>query len=47
LGQSDLKRQWTLAQQQVGRGFILTPGCSVPNENTDSELLRLPEVLGA
>lgn len=47
LSASDLKRQWTLAQQQVGRGFILTPGCSVPNESTDAELSRLPEVLGA
>lgn len=47
LSQSDLKRQWTLAQQQVGRGFILTPGCSVPNESTDSELARLPDLLGA
>jgi hypothetical protein len=47
LSQSDLKRQWTLARQQVGRGFILTPGCSVPNDSTDSELSRLPEALGA
>jgi hypothetical protein len=47
LSQSDLKRQWTLAQQQVGRGFILTPGCSVPNDSTDGELSRLPELLGA
>ena len=47
LSPSDLKRQWTLAQQQVGRGFILTPGCSVPNESTDAELSRLPDLLGA
>jgi uroporphyrinogen decarboxylase len=47
LSTDDLKRQWKLAQQQVGRGFILTPGCSVPNESTDAELSRLPELLGA
>jgi uroporphyrinogen decarboxylase len=47
LSPSDLKRQWGEAQQQVGRGFILAPGCSVPNDSTDSELSRLPEVLGA
>jgi len=43
----DLKRQWQTAQQQVGRGFILTPGCSVPNDSTDAELARLPDLLGA
>jgi len=47
LSAADLKKQWTTAQQQVGRGFILTPGCSVPNDSTDEELLRLPSVLGA
>jgi uroporphyrinogen decarboxylase len=43
----DLKREWQTAQQQVGRGFILTPGCSVPNDSTDAELTRLPALLGA
>jgi len=43
----DLKRQWQTAQRQVGRGFILTPGCSVPNDSTDAELARLPDLLGA
>jgi len=41
----DLKRQWQIAQQQAGRGFILTPGCSVPNDSTDAELARLPDLL--
>ena len=47
LSAGDLKRQWHTSQQQVGRGFILTPGCSVPNDSTDAELARLPELLGA
>jgi len=43
----DLRRQWQTAQQQVGRGLILTPGCSVPNDSSDAELSRLPDLLGA
>ncbi len=47
LSGADLKRQWQSAQQAAGRKFILAPGCSVPNETTDEEMLRLPRVLGA
>jgi hypothetical protein len=32
---------------KTGPRFILTPGCSVPNESTGDKLARLPQVLGA
>ncbi len=35
------------AQQAAGAKFILAPGCSVPNDTADEELLRLVNVLGA
>ena len=44
---ADLKRQWLTAQSQAGKRFILTPGCSVPNDSSDEELLRLPRLFGA
>ncbi len=47
LSEADLKEQWLTAQKAAGRKFILAPGCSVPNETTDEELLRLVKVLGA
>jgi uroporphyrinogen decarboxylase len=43
----DLKRQWTEAAQAAGKKFILTPGCSVPNDSSDEELSRLPKILNA
>jgi len=43
----DLKRQWTEAAQAAGKKFILTPGCSVPNDSSDEELSRLPKLLSA
>src|SRR5262245_15203507 len=43
----DLKRQWMQAKTAAGRKFILTPGCSVPNDSMDEELLRLPKMFGA
>ena len=42
-----IKEQWHAASQAAGRKFILTPGCSVPNDSKPDELLRLPQVLGA
>ena len=42
-----LRRQWQAAQTAAGKSFILAPGCSVPNETTDSELTRLVDVLEA
>jgi len=43
----DLKRQWMTARKAAGAKFILAPGCSVPNDSTDEELLRLPKLFGA
>ena len=42
-----MKQQWQAARKAAGKKFILTPGCSVPNDTTDAELLRLVDVLGA
>jgi uroporphyrinogen decarboxylase len=39
--------QWQAAQSQAGRRFILAPGCSVPDDTTDEELLRLVRLVGA
>jgi len=43
----DLKRQWADARKAAGAKFILTPGCSVPNDSTDAELSQLPKMFGA
>ena len=43
----DLRSQWQSAEKAAGRHFILTPGCSVPNDSTDEELSRLVHVLKA
>jgi uroporphyrinogen decarboxylase len=42
-----LKEQWQSAQAAAGQRFILSPGCSVPDDTADEELLRLVNVLGA
>lgn len=47
LTSEDLRRQWQSAAQAAGRKFLLTPGCSVPNDSTDAELARLPDLLHA
>jgi uroporphyrinogen decarboxylase len=47
LSENTLKEQWQAAVQAGGPKFILTPGCSVPNDSTPRELRRLPQVLGA
>ncbi len=43
----DLKRQWIEARKSAGAKFILTPGCSVPNDSTDEELSQLTKMFGA
>lgn len=43
----DLKREWITAKNAANKRFILTPGCSVPNDSTDEELMRLPQLMGA
>jgi uroporphyrinogen decarboxylase len=47
LSEADLRRQLESAREAAGKQFVLTPGCSVPNETTDSEMLRLTRVAGA
>jgi uroporphyrinogen decarboxylase len=47
LTSGDLRRQWQAAAQAAGRKFLLTPGCSVPNDSTAEELARLPDLLHA
>ena len=42
-----LKQQWAEAQRAAGKKFILAPGCSVPNDSTDEELLTLRRMFGA
>jgi predicted NAD-dependent protein-ADP-ribosyltransferase YbiA (DUF1768 family) len=47
LSSEQLRNQWQTAMNVAGSKFILTPGCSVPNDSTDEELSRLPQVVGA
>jgi uroporphyrinogen decarboxylase len=47
LGPSELRAQWNSARSAAGPKFILTPGCSVPNDSRPEELARLPQLLGA
>jgi uroporphyrinogen-III decarboxylase len=46
LSEQELKEQIADARKAAGPKFILTPGCSVPNESTTDELTRLPKALG-
>jgi uroporphyrinogen-III decarboxylase len=47
LSPAQIREQWQSASNAAGSKFILTPGCSVPNDSTDEDLSRLPQVLGA
>jgi uroporphyrinogen-III decarboxylase len=47
LSPETLRAQYETARKEAGARFILTPGCSVPNDSTDTELLRLPQMLSA
>ena len=47
LSSAQIRDQWQSAGNVAGSKFILTPGCSVPNDSTDEELSRLPQVVGA
>ena len=42
---SDIEAQWRSAQKAAGGKFMLSPGCSVPNDCTTEELERLPQAL--
>ena len=41
-----IRAQWKATAEAAGPKFILTPGCSVPNDTSPTELARLPSVLG-
>jgi uroporphyrinogen decarboxylase len=47
LSAETLRSQYESARKEAGKRFILTPGCSVPNDSTDAELSRLLQILGA
>jgi uroporphyrinogen decarboxylase len=47
LTDQEIRTQVEAASHGAGRKFILTPGCSVPNDCTTAELARLPQALGA
>ena len=43
----EIRAQWEAASQAAGKKYILTPGCSVPNDSSPAELELLPKTLGA
>jgi uroporphyrinogen decarboxylase len=43
----EIRAQWESASHAAGKKYILTPGCSVPNDSTTAELELLPKTLGA
>lgn len=45
LDRTALQRQ--IAQREAGRKYIVAPGCSIPNDSTDQEILRLVQAVGA
>jgi len=47
LGKTEIQAQWKSAAAAAGSKFLLSPGCSVPNDSTPAELLRLPSAIGA
>jgi uroporphyrinogen decarboxylase len=42
---ADIRKQWLAAREQAGRKYIITPGCSVPNASTPTELARFPRAI--
>jgi hypothetical protein len=42
----EIRKQWTLAREQAGSKYIITPGCSVPDASTAAELARMPLAVG-
>jgi uroporphyrinogen decarboxylase len=47
LSETVLKKQELAAKEAAGKRFVLAPGCSVPNETTDEEMLRLTKAVKA
>lgn len=46
-GVADLRQDAAAARQQAGAKLIFTPGCSVPNDSTPAELLRMKAAVQA
>jgi uroporphyrinogen-III decarboxylase len=46
LTKDEIREQWHQASRQAGKQFILTPGCSVPNDSSPAELARMKEAVG-
>jgi uroporphyrinogen-III decarboxylase len=47
LQKAEIEAQWKSAAAAAGPKFLLSPGCSVPNDSAPAELQRLPAVIGA
>jgi uroporphyrinogen-III decarboxylase len=47
LTKGEIQAQWQEASRYAGKRFILTPGCSVPNDSSPEELARMAEAIGA
>jgi uroporphyrinogen decarboxylase len=47
LEKAEIESQWKSAAAAAGPKFLLSPGCSVPNDSAPAELQRLPAVIGA
>ncbi len=47
LSAEQIGEQWKAAAAAAGPRFLLSPGCSVPDNSSPEELERLPKVLGA
>jgi uroporphyrinogen-III decarboxylase len=47
LDKREIQAQWKSAAAAAGPKFLLSPGCSVPNDSTPEDLLRLPAAIGA
>jgi hypothetical protein len=47
LSQDEMRSQWRSAEEAAGTQLILAPGCSLPNDTTDEELMRFVALLQA
>ena len=47
LDKREIQAQWKSAAAAAGPKFLLSPGCSVPNDSAPAELQRLPAAIGA
>ena len=45
LSRDEMESQLTIAQEAAGRKFVLAPGCSVPDDTSDKELMRLVDLM--